>query len=80
MSRKSWPQKVGLGLPPELIHRIATISSGCFDAMPHNGVVITFLAVAGLTHINSYKHFFFTHIMATLVALLVVISLGIAIY
>ena len=73
-------QYVGMGLPPELIHRIATISSGCFDALPHNGVVITFLAIAGLTHMNSYKHVFFAHIIATLVALIVVIPLGIAIY
>lgn len=73
-------QYVGLGLPPELIHRVATISAGCFDAMPHNGVIITFLAVAGLTHMNSYKHVFFAHIVATLVALMVVIPIGIAIY
>ncbi|MEN6468994.1 MAG: GntP family permease [Smithella sp.] len=73
-------QYVGLGVHPELIHRIATMSAGCFDAMPHNGVVITFFAVAGLTHMNSYKHVFFSHIVATIVALVVVIPIGILIY
>jgi H+/gluconate symporter-like permease len=71
---------VALGLSPELIHRVATMSAGCFDAMPHNGVVITFLAIAGLTHMNSYKHMFFGHIVATLCTLVIVIPLGIVMY
>ena len=71
---------VALGLNPELIHRISTMSAGCFDAMPHNGVVITFFAVAGLTHMNSYKHMFFSHIIATLLTLIIVIPLGIVMY
>jgi H+/gluconate symporter-like permease len=71
---------VALGLSPELIHRVSTMSAGCFDAMPHNGVVITFFAVAGLTHMNSYKHMFFAHIVATLLTLLIVIPLGIMMY
>jgi H+/gluconate symporter-like permease len=73
-------QYVALGLSPELIHRVATMSAGCFDAMPHNGVVITFLAITGLTHANSYKHVFWSHIMATVLTLLIVIPLGIMIY
>jgi H+/gluconate symporter-like permease len=56
------------------------MSAGCFDAMPHNGVVITFLAIAGLTHMNSYKHIFFAHIVATLLTLVIVIPLGIMMY
>jgi H+/gluconate symporter-like permease len=71
---------LALGLSPDLIHRIVAMSSGCFDAMPHNGVVITMLAVAGLTHVNAYKHIFIGHVLATLVALIVVIPLGILIY
>lgn len=71
---------LALGLSPELIHRVSTMSAGCFDAMPHNGVVITFLAIAGLTHMNSYKHIFFAHIIATLLTLIIVIPLGIMMY
>ncbi|HOK05660.1 MAG TPA: hypothetical protein PK836_04755 [Syntrophales bacterium] len=74
------PKYLALNLSPELIHRIATMSAGCFDAMPHNGVVITFLAVTGLTHANAYKHIFLGHIVATIIALLVVIPLGVMIY
>jgi H+/gluconate symporter-like permease len=73
-------QYLALGLPPELVHRVATMSAGCFDAMPHNGVVITFLAISGLTHANAYRHTFWAHIMATVLTLIIVIPLGILIY
>jgi H+/gluconate symporter-like permease len=74
------PKYLALGLSPDLIHRIVAMSSGCFDAMPHNGVIITILAVAGLTHVQAYKHVFIGHVLATLVALIIVIPLGILIY
>jgi H+/gluconate symporter-like permease len=74
------PKYLALGLSPDLIHRIVVMSSGCFDAMPHNGAVITMLAVAGLTHRQAYRHIFIGHVLATLVALLIVIPLGILLY
>jgi H+/gluconate symporter-like permease len=74
------PKYLALGLSPDLIHRIASMSSGAFDAMPHNGAVITMLAVAGLVHANGYKHIFWSHVIATTIALFFVIPLGIMIY
>ncbi|PWB68238.1 MAG: citrate transporter [Holophagae bacterium] len=74
------PKYLALGLSPDLVHRIVAMSSGCFDAMPHNGAVITMLAVAGLTHRQAYRHIFIGHVVATIVALLIVIPLGILIY
>jgi H+/gluconate symporter-like permease len=74
------PKYLALGLSPELVHRIAVISAGAFDALPHNGVVITSLAVCGLTHKNAYKHIWFTHVVATLLALIVIIPIGIMLY
>lgn len=74
------PKYLALGLDPNLIHRIASMSSGAFDAMPHNGFVITALAISGLFHANAYKHFFFSHVVATTIALFVAIPLGIMIY
>lgn len=47
-----WAQMVGLN--PELLHKIASLSSGGFDTLPHNGAVITLLAITGLTHKASY--------------------------
>ncbi len=74
------PKYLALGLSPELVHRIVAMSSGCFDAMPHNGVVITILAVCGLTHVQAYRHIWWGHVVATLIALFIVIPLGILIY
>lgn len=74
------PKYLALGLSPDLVHRIVVMSSGCFDAMPHNGAVITMLAVAGLTHRQAYRHIFIGHVLATIVALLIVIPLGILLY
>jgi H+/gluconate symporter-like permease len=34
------------------------MASGGMDTLPHNGAVITLLAVCGLTHKQSYKDIF----------------------
>lgn len=42
------------GISPEMLHRVASMASGGFDTMPHNGAVITLLAICGMTHKESY--------------------------
>jgi H+/gluconate symporter-like permease len=46
------------GIPMEVLHRVASMASGGMDTLPHNGAVITLLAVTGLTHAQSYKDIF----------------------
>ena len=46
------------GIPLEVLHRVASMASGGMDTLPHNGAVITLLAVTGLTHKTSYKDIF----------------------
>ncbi len=46
------------GISPEVLHRVAAMASGGMDTLPHNGAVITLLAVTGLTHRQSYKDIF----------------------
>ena len=46
------------GISPEVLHRIASMASGGMDTLPHNGAVITLLAVTGLTHRQSYRDIF----------------------
>ena len=46
------------GIPLEVLHRIAAMASGGMDTLPHNGAVITLLAVTGLTHQESYRDIF----------------------
>ena len=48
----SWRSEYGISL--ELMHRVAALASGGFDSLPHNGAVITLLAICGLTHRQSY--------------------------
>ena len=45
-------------IPLEVFHRIAAMASGGMDTLPHNGAVITLLAVTGLTHRSSYGDIF----------------------
>ncbi|MCM3082115.1 GntP family permease [Brevibacillus invocatus] len=56
-----------LGISPELLHRIASMASGGMDTLPHNGAVITLLAITGLTHRSSYKDIFAITVVKTLV-------------
>jgi len=45
-------------IPLEVLHRIASMASGGMDTLPHNGAVITLLAVTGLTHKQAYMDIF----------------------
>ena len=61
------------GIPLEVMHRVASMASGGMDTLPHNGAVITLLAVTGLTHRQSYGDIFAITIIKT-VAVFVVIG------
>ncbi|PLS05573.1 GntP family permease [Neobacillus cucumis] len=61
-------------IPPEVMHRVVAMASGGMDTLPHNGAVITLLAVTGLTHKQSYKDIFAVTIIKT-VAVFFVIAL-----
>ncbi|KQL43576.1 transporter [Brevibacillus choshinensis] len=52
-------------ISPELLHRIASMASGGMDTLPHNGAVITLLAITGLTHRQSYKDIFAITVLKT---------------
>jgi H+/gluconate symporter-like permease len=45
-------------IPLEVLHRVAAMASGGMDTLPHNGAVITLLAVTGLTHRQAYLDVF----------------------
>ncbi len=47
-------QAATAGIPREVLHRVAAMASGGMDTLPHNGAIITLLAVTGLTHRQSY--------------------------
>ncbi|MCV2219621.1 GntP family permease [Thauera sp. Sel9] len=60
------------GIPMEVLHRISAMASGGMDTLPHNGAVITLLAVTGLTHRQSYKDIFAITVIKTIAAFLVI--------
>jgi H+/gluconate symporter-like permease len=64
------------GIDPALLHRVAVIGSGTLDSLPHNGAVVTLLAVCGTTHRESYLDIVMVAIVGALLALAAVIVLG----
>ncbi|GFE82416.1 transporter [Steroidobacter agaridevorans] len=63
------------GIPLEVMHRIASLASGGMDTLPHNGAIITLLAVTGMTHKQAYKDIFVITIIKT-----VTVFFAIAVY
>ena len=45
-------------IPLEVFHRVASMASGGMDTLPHNGAVITLLAITGLSHRQAYGGIF----------------------
>jgi H+/gluconate symporter-like permease len=64
------------GLSPALMHRVAVIGSGTLDILPHNGAVVTLLAVCGMTHRESYFDIVMVGIVSAVLALVAVILVG----
>jgi H+/gluconate symporter-like permease len=65
-----------IGLDPALLHRVAVIGSGTLDSLPHNGAVVTLLAVCGSTHRESYRDIVAVGIVGPIFALVAVIAIG----
>ena len=67
---------VATGMDPALMHRVAVLSAGTLDSLPHNGAVVTLLSVCGVSHRESYFDLFMVAIVGALIALAAVIVLG----
>ncbi|SDM96393.1 H+/gluconate symporter [Fictibacillus solisalsi] len=72
MGDKYVEQADKLGIDPEVLHRVASMASGGMDTLPHNGAVITLLAVTGLTHKQSYLDIFAMTIIKTIAVFFVI--------
>lgn len=64
------------GIDPQLLHRIASMSCGGLDSLPHNGAVITLLLICGVTHREGYRDIAVVSILFPLLATLTVLMLG----
>lgn len=59
-------------IPLEVLHRVASMASGGMDTLPHNGAVITLLAITGLSHRQAYGGIFAITIIKSLAVLFVI--------
>jgi H+/gluconate symporter-like permease len=64
------------GLNPALMHRVAVIGSGTLDLLPHNGAVVSLLAICGFSHREGYFDIVMAGIVSAVLALVAVIALG----
>ncbi|WP_100010506.1 GntP family permease [Lentibacillus sediminis] len=64
------------GIDVEAFHRIASLSAGGLDALPHNGAVLTLLTITGMTHKDSYKDIFVVAVLIPIVSVAVAILLA----
>lgn len=67
-----------VGIDPALMHRVSVIGSGTLDILPHNGAVVSLLAICGMTHRESYLDIVMVGIVSSIIALVAVIALGTA--
>jgi H+/gluconate symporter-like permease len=67
---------IAAGINPELLHRIASMSCGGFDSLPHNGALITLLLICGVTHRQGYLDVAVVTVLSPVVATLTVVLLG----
>jgi len=64
------------GIAPELLHRVTSVAAGVLDILPHNGAVITLLAICGQSHRRAYGDIAVVGMAVPLVALVLLITLG----
>ncbi|RAU19398.1 GntP family permease [Nitrincola tibetensis] len=65
-----------LGISPDLLHRVTTVATGGLDSLPHNGAVVTLLAICGLTHREAYKDIFMVAVVFPILSLVLLVVLG----
>ncbi len=64
------------GIAPDLLHRVTTVATGVLDTLPHNGAVITLLAICRLKHGEAYGDIAMTGMVGPLLSLVVLVGLG----
>jgi H+/gluconate symporter-like permease len=62
------------GIDPEVMHRVASLSCGGLDTLPHNGAVITLLLICGRTHKESYADIAIVSVLVPMLSTAVVIA------
>ncbi|KMK76686.1 GntP family permease [Alkalihalobacillus pseudalcaliphilus] len=70
------PHYMDMGVNPEALHRVAAISSGALDTLPHGGYVVTTIrAICGETHKDAYPAFAAVTVVVPLLGVVLAIAL-----
>lgn len=69
-------QAEAMNISPQVLHRVIAVASGGMDTLPHNGAVITLLAVTGMTHKESYIDIGMNTVVIPILSCIVIIILG----
>lgn len=64
-----WANATGISM--EMLHRTAVMAACGLDSLPHNGAVITTLAICGLTHKQAYKDIFVLSVLLPIGSLMI---------
>ena len=64
------------GISLDVIHRVIVIASGSMDILPHNGAVITLLAICGLKHKEAFKDIAISAMLPTTLITLAIIAVS----
>jgi len=64
------------GTDPQVLHRVTSVATGGLDALPHNGAVVTLLAICGMSHAKSYLDIFVVALVGPLISLAAIIALA----
>lgn len=65
-----------MGIAPAVMHRIASVSSGGLDSLPHNGATVTTLALCKMTHKDSYFDMFMVSVVFPILASVTIVILA----
>lgn len=69
-------QADAMGISYEALHRITAVACGGLDTMPHNGAVITLLAITGMRHKDSYANIGMCTVVIPCIACIAIIILA----
>ncbi|MCM2973428.1 GntP family permease [Larsenimonas suaedae] len=64
------------GIDPAVLHRVTAVATGGLDALPHNGAVVTLLAICGMTHAKSYLDVLVVAVIGPVLSLAVIVGIA----
>jgi len=76
LSERFAEMSVSSGIPMATFHRVASLASGGLDSLPHNGGVVTCLAVCGLSHKESYLDICVTSVVIPVITTVIAVILA----